>query len=66
MPASIENDAEVVAAKTNACTIDYVASIRDRYTGEIVALGEVVRIWKKPANGNGDGKGEVYGKEWVD
>lgn len=41
MPASIENNAEVVAAETDACAIDYVASVRDRYPGEIVTLGEV-------------------------
>jgi hypothetical protein len=66
MPASIENDAEVVAAEIDACAIDNVASVRDRDACEIVALGEVGRIWKKPANGNSDGKSDVYGKEWVD
>jgi hypothetical protein len=44
MPASIENDTEVVAAKIDACTIDDIASVRDRDTREIVALGEVGRI----------------------
>jgi hypothetical protein len=44
MPASIENDAEVVAAKIDVSAVNYVATIFDGDAGDIAAFGEVVRI----------------------
>jgi hypothetical protein len=44
MPASIENDAEVVAAKIDVCAVYYVTTVFDGDAGEIAALGEVARI----------------------
>lgn len=43
MPASIENNAEVVSAETDACAIYYVTAVRDGDTSKVVALGEVGR-----------------------
>lgn len=44
MPASIENDAEVVAAEIDVCAVYYVTTIFDRDAGEIAAFGEVAKI----------------------
>jgi hypothetical protein len=48
MPASIENDAEVVAAEFDVCTVYYVTTIFDRDAGEIAAFGDVARMmWQE-------------------
>jgi hypothetical protein len=44
MPASIKNDAEVVAAEIDVCAVYYVATVFDRDAGEIAPFGEVARI----------------------
>jgi len=44
IPATIENDAEVVAAEFDVCAIYYVTTVFDRGAGEIAAFGEVARI----------------------
>jgi hypothetical protein len=44
MPASIENNAEVVAAEIDVCAVYYVAAVFERDTGDIAAFGKVARI----------------------
>jgi hypothetical protein len=63
MPASVEYDAEVVAAEIDVCAVYYVTTVFDRDAGDIVAFGEVARIWAETANGKSDGKGKLQGGE---
>jgi hypothetical protein len=44
MPASIENDAEVVAAEIDVSAVYYVTTVFDRDASDIVAFGDVARI----------------------
>lgn len=43
MPASVENDAEVVAAEIDVRAIYHVTTVCDRDAGDIVAFGEMAR-----------------------
>jgi len=61
MPATIENDAEVVTAESDVGAIDHVALVLDGDTCEIVALGKVIDVVSREATERDDDSiGKMY------